>query len=264
MPDRHPDGQIRVEQRGHLLLMGIDRPEKRNGFTHKMFQELAEAHTRLENTHELRCGVLYAEGDHFTAGIDLARVAAARKKGKSLLPHNQIDPFAMREPVLTKPMVIALKGYCYTIAVELMLAADVAVAADNCRFSQLEVKRGIIAGLGAIHRMVACAGWGNAMRYLLTGDEFGAEEACRMNMVQEVVPAGQELQRAIDIAERIAAQAPLAVQATKVNGQTFVNHGWLAAASRMTAVQESLFNTADAREGVQSFVEKRPARFTGH
>lgn len=263
MTERHPDGQIKLEQRGHLLLMGIDRPEKRNGFTPRMFEELAAAYTRLESTQELRCGVLYAEGDHFTAGLDMPKIAPLRQQGKPLFAPTQVDPFNLREPIRTKPMVVALKGISFTVAIELMLAADVAIAADSCRFSQLEVKRGIMAGCGATFRMAERAGWGNAMKILLTGDEFTAQDAYRFNFVQEVVPVGQELIRAIEIAERIAAQAPLAVQATMENARIALTYGWQAAQAKIIATQQRLYNSDDAKEGVQSFVEKRAARFAG-
>src|SRR5271168_244172 len=212
-PMRDPDGEVKTETRGHVLLIGIDRPEKRNGFTPKMFAELARACTLLERTHELRCAVLYAEGDHFTAGLDMPKIAPLRLAGRPLYPPEEVDPFNLRAPFRTKPLVIALKGICFTVAVELMLASDIAIAADSCRFSQLEVKRGIMAGCGATFRMVERAGWGNAMKLLLTGDEFTAAEALRCNFVQEVVPAGEEISRALAYAERIAEQAPLAVYA---------------------------------------------------
>lgn len=180
-----------------MLVIGVDRPEKRNVFIPKMIAVLARACTLLERTHELRCAVLHAEGDHFTAGLDMPKIAPLRQAGKSLYPPEEVDPLNLRAPFRTKPLVIALKGICFTVAVELMLASDIAVAADNCRFAQLEVKRGIMAGCGATFRMVERAGWGNAMKLLLTGDEFTAAEALRCNFVQEVVPAGEELGRAL-------------------------------------------------------------------
>ena len=263
MDVRHADGQIKVERRGHVLLIGIDRPEKRNGFTPKMFEELAKAYTLLETAPDLFCGLLYAEGAHFTAGLDMPKIVPLRQAGLPLIPNGEVDPFSLREPLRKKPVVIALNGICFTVAVELMLASEVAVAADNCRFSQLEVKRGIMAGCGATIRMVERAGWGNAMKILLTGEEFTAQEALRLNFVQEVVPAGEEFGRALAIAETIAEQAPLAVQATMENARLSLGQGWLAAYSKIQATQKILYNTEDAKEGVQSFVEKRAARFVG-
>lgn len=260
---RDPDGQIKTEQRGHVLLIGIDRPEKRNGFTPKIFSELAAAYSALEKSPELRCGVLYAEGDHFTAGLDMPKIAPLRRAGKPLIPPGEVDPFNLREPLRTKPMIVALKGICFTVAIELMLAADIAIAAENCRFSQLEVKRGIMPGCGATFRMADRAGWGNAMLILLTGDEFNAQDALRFNFVQQVVPVGQELPRALEVAERIACQAPLAVQATMQNGRVALTQGWKAAYEQVASTQQRLYNSEDAKEGVQSFLEKRDARFVG-
>jgi enoyl-CoA hydratase/carnithine racemase len=193
----------------------------------------------------------------------MPKIAPLRKAGKPLVPVGEVDPFNLREPLRTKPMIVALKGICFTVAIELMLAADIAIAAENCRFSQLEVKRGIMAGCGATFRMAERAGWGNAMQILLTGDEFGAREALRFNFVQEVVPVGQELVRALAIAENIARQAPLAVQATMQNGRVALAQGWKAAYEQVAATQQRLYNSEDAKEGVQSFVEKRDARFVG-
>jgi enoyl-CoA hydratase/carnithine racemase len=137
------------------------------------------------------------------------------------------------------------------------------VAANDCRFSQLEVKRGIMATGGATLRMAERAGLGNAMLHLLTGDEFGSAEALRLNFVQKVVPAGQLLDEALRIAEVIAAQAPLAVIATRKNALKAVEQGPVVAMQEFIAVQQRLSRSEDAAEGVRSFVEKRPAKFQG-
>ena len=260
---RHPEGQIVVEQRGPLLLMGVDRVEKRNGFTPRMFRELAEAYTRLENSPDLFVGVLYAEGDHFSGGVDLPLMAEYRKSGTPYVPLQLVDPAQMREPFRKKPVVAAMQGICFTIAIELMLAADVVIAADNCRFSQLEVKRGIMPGCGASFRLIERAGWGNAMKWLLTGDEFDTAEAYRMGLVQEVVPTGQQLERALAYASRVAEQAPLAVQATIENARLALGSGWMHAATHATAKNTFLYGTEDAAEGRKSFAEKRSGKFVG-
>jgi enoyl-CoA hydratase/carnithine racemase len=111
--------------------------------------------------------------------------------------------------------------------------------------------------------MAERAGLGNAMLHLLTADEFGSAEALRLHFVQKVVPAGQELDEALKIAERIAAQAPLAVVATRLNVLKAIEHGPLAAVEDFIPVQQQLANSEDAAEGVRSFIEKRPARFSG-
>lgn len=109
---------------------------------------------------------------------------------------------------------MAVQGLCFTLGIELILAADIAVAAEGTRFAQIEIKRGIFPFGGATLRFHQRAGWGNAMRWLLTGDEFDAREAWRMGLVQEVVEPGRQHERALAIAETVARQAPLGVQAT--------------------------------------------------
>src|SRR5437764_13647287 len=120
--ERDPDGQVKTEQRGHVLLIGIDRPEKRNGFTPRIFSQLAAAYSQLERTAELRCGVLYAEGDHFTAGLDMRKIVPLRRAGIPLVPAAEVDPFNLREPLRAKRMLVALTGICFTVAIEHMLA----------------------------------------------------------------------------------------------------------------------------------------------
>lgn len=262
----HPEGSIDCEVRGAILLIGINRPAKRNGFTPKMFRELGEAYSRLDDEPALRVGVLHAFGGHFTAGLDLPSIAPLMQRGDKAITPGCVEPTDLGTPGYrrrTKPMVVAVKGITYTLGIELMLAADVVVAADDCRFSQLEVKRGIMATGGATLRMAERAGLGNALLHLLTGDEFGSAEALRLNFVQKVVPAGQELEEALRIAAAIAAQAPLAVVATRLNALKAVEHGPLAAMEEFIAVQQRLSNSDDAKEGVRSFVEKRAADFRG-
>jgi enoyl-CoA hydratase len=261
-----PEGTISVERRGALLLIGINRPAKYNGFTPRMYRELGEAYTLLDDDAQLLVGVLHAFGPHFTAGLDLPTIAPLMMRGEKAVPAGLVEPTDLGTPGYRrrrKPMVVAVKGITFTLGIELMLAADIVIAADNCRFSQLEVKRGIMATGGATLRMAQRAGLGNAMLHLLTGDEFGSAEALRLNFVQKVVPAGEELDEALRVAKAIAQQAPLAVAATRLNALKAVEEGPLAAMQDFIALQQRLSNSEDAAEGVQSFIEKRPARFSG-
>ena len=259
----HPDGEVIQERRGQVLVLRIDRAAKMNGFTPRMMDELVGGLEELERDDALRCGVVCAEGRHFTAGLDLPRFREMQLRGEPAFPRGRLDPVDMRDPRREKPLVYAVKGICFTIGIELMLAGDVAIAAADCRFSQLEVKRGIMPGAGGSFRFTERGGWGNAMRYLLTGDEFSAEEALRIGLVQQVVETGKEFDTALAIAERIAAQAPLAVRATRANALRALEHGSRAAIDDLNGLRELLASSDDAKEGVASFIEKRTARFTG-
>jgi enoyl-CoA hydratase/carnithine racemase len=257
------EGRITTERRGRLFLIGIDRPKKLNGFSPEMIRALAEAYTAFERDADAWCGVLFAHGANFTAGLELDRFAPLMASGQRLVPPACIDPLDLREPRRGKPLVVAVRGICFTLGIELMLAADIVIAGDDGRFAQLEVGRGIMATGGATLRMVERAGWGNAMQYLLTGREFGAAEALRLGFVQEVVAPDAALPRALAVATEIAAQAPLAVSATLGSARLAAEQGPLAAIARFEAVQARLGATADAAEGVRSFIERRKARFTG-
>jgi enoyl-CoA hydratase len=257
------EGRITTEAKGNVFLIGLDRASKLNGFTMTMLDQLAEAYTEFEERDRYRCAVLFAHGDHFTAGLDLPKVAPRFTEGLGLFPPGLVDPVDIRPPRRTKPVVTAVRGYCFTLGIELMLANDVVVAGEETVFSQLEVGRGIMPSCGASMRMVERGGWGNAMKYLLTGDRFDAIEAQRMNFVTEIVPTGKDVSRALEIARTISKQAPLAVRATRATSLTWLEHGHDAAAAVLDPEQLRLSRSWDAGEGVRSFIERRPPKFRG-
>ncbi len=252
--------KITTEARGPLWLMGVNRPAKMNAFDSEMLRGLSAAFGEYEARPELRCGVIFAHGDHFTAGLDLGEVAPKMMDG-SLKLDEGFDPWGVQGKQRTKPTVIAVQGRCLTLGIELCLAQDVRIAAANTRFAQIEIKRGIFPFGGATFRLVSTAGWGNAMRWLLTGDEFDAQEALRIGLVQEVVEPGKQLERAIQIAETIAAQAPLGVQATIASARRSVVEE--AAARALLPELMKLMASEDAAEGMMSFLERRAAKFQG-
>ena len=253
---------ISTEIRGHLLLIGLNRPDKMNAFTLQMLDQLADAYSELENNPELRCGVLFAQGKHFTGGLDLAEVGPYARAGNPLFPVDKVDPSQTYGLRRKKPVVVAVDGYCFTIGIELVLAADICIAGPNAKFGQIEIKRGIFPFCGATLRFHQRCGWGNAMRYLLTGDIFDAKEAFRIGLVQELTEA-HPLDRAIELADTIAAQAPLGVQATIINARKAMLEGEQAAIPDLLPTAQQLMESEDAAEGLQSFIERRPANFKG-
>ncbi len=254
-----------TEQRGHVLLIGVNRPEKYNAFNLQVIDEFSRAYEELGTNPDLRVGVVHAIGDHFSAGLDLAEVGAkvAEVGPGALAGSYRFDPWGMWAPPVPKPVVLAVQGIAYTLSIELALAADIVVAAQDVRFRQLEIGRGILPFGGATLRATSQLGWGNAMRFLLTAEEFGADQAYRIGLVQEVVPVGQQLDKAVEIAETIAAQAPLAVQATLASARIARDQGEDAAREDLKAVLAEIMVSEDAAEGVRSFLERREARFTG-
>lgn len=257
--------KITVERTGHVLSIGVHRPEKRNAFDVEMLEGLAAAYEQLGDDPDLRVGVLYAHGAHFSAGLDLGVVGpvVAEKGPQALSGSCKYDPFGVWGPPVPKPVVMAVNGLAFTLSIELALASDIVVAADDVRFRQLEIGRGIVPFGGATFRAPMQLGWGNAMRFLLTAEEFGAAEALRIGLVQEVVPAGAHVERARAIAELIAKQSPLGVQTTLANARIARKEGPVAAASHVAAQLPSILASEDAKEGLASFLERREARFQG-
>ena len=266
-PDADPEiGRITTSLSEKIFYIGIDRPTKLNGFTPEMFQQMAQAFTEYENNSGALCALVFSHGPHFTAGIDLPKIAPYMKSGNReyLHPKGLIDPLGLKGIIRTKPVVCAVRGITFTYGIELSLACDVTIAADNCRFSQLEVLRGIMPTGGATIRFVQRAGWGNAMKYLLSGMEFNSEEALKMNIVQEVVPADKVFTRAKEISGSIASAAPLAVKETIKSAKIALEQGRESAVSEFDSVQEMLASSNDAKEGVESFKNKQKPNFKGN
>jgi enoyl-CoA hydratase/carnithine racemase len=254
---------LTTEVLGHVYAIGFNRPDKYNAFNLAMLRELAEAYTIFESDPELRCALLFAHGKHFTSGLELSEVGPAVAGGAPLFPAGSVDPMDLMEPRRKKPVVIAMHGYSFTIGVELALACDIRVAADNAVFAQMEVCRGIMPFGGATLRFWQMSGWGNAMRYVLTGERFDAKEALRIGLVQEVVPAEQIFERGLELATLVSKQAPLAVQAARRASQVALEQGREAALNNLMKEASGLMASEDAMEGMMSFIERREADFKG-
>ena len=254
--------KITLEVRDHILLIGLNRPEKLNAADEEMLHGLALAYGQLDADPNLWVGLVFAHGDHFTAGLDLTDVGPKLAAGKlAMVPEGGLDPWGMSTKQVSKPIVMATRGTCFTLGVELALASEIVIAATDSKFAQLEVARAILPFGGGTIRFPRAAGHANAMRYLLTGDSFGAEEALRMNVVTEVVAPGQEFDRALELAQAIAAQAPLAVQATLASAR----------AADVEAEKHEVFRrlgklmqTKDVQRGLEAFMTKQPAKFEGN
>jgi enoyl-CoA hydratase/carnithine racemase len=253
-----------LRREGRVLVVGLARPEKRNSFNRQLLRDLALAYGVIEDDPDVWCGLVHGTGDHLTTGLDLADVAESMASGEGLVPEQGRDPWRL-DGRWSTPVVAVAHGWCMTAGIELLLAADVRVAAEGTRFTQREVRRGIYPVGGATMRFPRDCGWGNAMRWMLTGDEFDAAEALRMGLVQEVLPdAAAAYDRGLELARSIAGDAaPLAVRATLESAQQALVEGDAAAVAGFGPGLQRLFGTADVAEGVASFVERRQARFTG-
>ena len=257
------DTRITYDIQDYICLIGLNRADKRNAFDSYMINQLSEALTQYENDANLRCALIFAHGEHFTAGLDLMELQDKWDKGAFEFATDEIDPWGIGGKLRTKPVVVAIQGTCFTAGIELMLNSDVVIVSDNCNFAQMEVQRGIMPFGGATVRFVAVAGWQKAMPYLLTGKNFDAQTADRLNLVSEVVENGQEYERALTIAQEICTSAPLGVQGLLSSAQDASRNGAKAALANIHSYLPPLFHSEDAKEGVMAMVERREAEFVG-
>lgn len=246
-----------------MLLIGIDRPEAQNRIDIPTFNALGQAYYEFEHDDNLRVAVLYSSGPDFSRGLDLQSWGAALAAGPFKQPPKFLDPLGTSGPVRSKPLVVAVQGQVTRIAHELFLAADVQVAAQDAVFNQGEVTAASFPGGGATIRFTREAGWGNAMRYMLTGDEWHADDAHRMGLVQELTAPGQQLDRAIAMAQRIATAAPLGVRAVLTSAHQAFSDGEKLALATLQPEFGRLFRSEDRQEYIRSLQEHRAPVFRG-
>jgi enoyl-CoA hydratase/carnithine racemase len=267
MADNPPSStaKITVERRGQIVLVGINRPYIHNRVDPETYNGLAKAYYQYDHDPSLRAAVLFGHGDDFSRGIDVDafQVAVASDRPR-ITERAAIDPLAKATPILSKPLVVVVHGDTWNMGHELCLAADIRVAAADTRFGQDENTHGRFPGGGATIRFVREAGWGNAMRYMLTGDHWSAEEAFRMGVVQEIAPTRDKaLEAGIKIAEKIAACGPLGIKTTLASAHFAIDSSQAEALSKLPAQYGALYRTEDFKEGRRAEAEGRPPIYQG-
>jgi enoyl-CoA hydratase len=254
-------GRVSSERLDRILKIVIDNPATRNAFSPEMLLQLSDAPTTLDRDESLSVGVVCTAGEHFTAGLDMPKFFGTQATAKPH-PDGNFDPFGLSRGC-SRPVITAVQGITNTVGIGMMLAADILVAADDSRCCQMESKRGIAPLGGAHFRYLSRTGWGNAMYRLMLCDEFPEAEARRIGLVQEVVPAGREIERALEFAGTVAKSAPLDSPLIKEAGRKLVEAGEAAAITVVPQIRERVLDTADAAEGIRSFVERRTVVFEG-
>jgi enoyl-CoA hydratase/carnithine racemase len=256
---------VTVERRGQIALIGLNRPSIQNRLDPPTRVRLAETFYQFEHDRSLRAAVLFGHGENFSRGIDVdasqAGIAAGRR---TLNGPEAIDPLGKSTPHLSKPVVVVAHGDTWNLGHEIYLAGDIRIAAANTRFGQDENTHGRFPGGGATVRFVREAGWGNAMRYMLTGDHWSAEESYRMGITQEIAPTPEAaLEAGIAMARKIAACGPLSIKATLASAHQVIDPVEADALSKLDAEYGALYRTQDFIEGRRAEAEGRPPRYQG-
>jgi enoyl-CoA hydratase len=257
-----PDNKVAVERRGQIVLIGINRPQMFNKIDPDTFYALAKAYHNFDNDPTLRAAVIVGHGEHFSRGNDVEAFSALAKSGKAFtLEPDQLDPLG-RARKLSKPLLAVAHGDNWNMGHELHLAADIRVASADVRYRQTENAYGRVPGVAPV-RWPREVGWANAMRYLLTGDPWGAEAAYPMGVVQEVAPnKAAALDIAIGIANQVATCGPLGIKATLQVAHVALNATADAAAyATLEKAYVSLFRSGDFGEGRRAEAENRTPVF---
>lgn len=259
-----------VQQDGHVLIVTLNRPEAKNAFSPEMLLGMYRAWQRLEHEDELYCAILTANGDTFCAGMDLKAGAEGQQRsteefmelmGRVPNVHWQA---LLRDNRPSKPLILAVEGYALAGGTEILQGTDIRVAAENAIFGVTEVARGLYPMSGSTVRLRRQIPYCLAAEMLLCGEHISAQRALEFGLVNRLVPAGQTLAVAREYAAKICANGPLAVRA--VTRSLREHQECMAEADAMLASDElagPVFASADAREGMRAFKEKRPAVFSG-
>ncbi len=258
---------ITVERRGQIVLIGLNRPFIQNRLDPPTRVKLAETYYQFEHDASLRAAVLFGHGDNFSRGIDVDASQSSIQAGRPALtqtPAPVVDPLGKAKVHLTKPVVAVVHGDTWNLGHEIYLTADIRVAAANTRFGQDENTHARFPGGGATVRFIREAGWGNAMRYMLTGDHWTAEESRRIGVTQEIAPTPEAaLQLGIDLANKIAACGPLGIKATLASAHQVIDPVEADSLSKLDAQYGALYRTEDFVEGRKAEAESRPPVYKG-
>jgi len=254
---------LKLERQDQIATLVIQRPEKLNALNAELLAELDEAVRDLAGDDQVRGVVVTGAGEKaFVAGADIAELAQLEPLAAVRTARRGQDIFRALEK-LPKPVVAAVNGFALGGGLELALACHLRIASENARFGLPEVKLGIIPGYGGTIRLPRLVGRGRALELILTGEMIGAEEAYRIGLVNRVVPQPELLETARALLAKIVANGPLAV----AHALEAVDRGADATLDGGFEIESNLFgllaDTEDMREGMQAFLEKRPARFQG-
>ena len=253
--------QLRYETDGDVGIITIDRPEARNALTFRTYALLEEA---VRNT-SARCLVITGTDPAFCSGDDVKQVMGGGERPPDISTSTgpRLTPAADALLHTNVPVVAAVNGAAVGWGMELALMADLRVASEKAKFGELFVLRGLVSDAPGLGRLAQTVGREKAAELLFTGDVIDAAEALRIGLVGRVVPHDELLPTAMGLAQRIAANPPLAVRALKSGLRRALDPDWQELGAWVSSTLAELFRTEDHREGVKAFLERRPPSFQG-
>jgi enoyl-CoA hydratase len=254
-----------LERRGHVLVVTMNRPRARNALSSEMMAILRQAWDEVDTDPEIRACVLTGAGGAFCAGADLKAMTTTHP-GDSFraggLDLSVIEPL-LKGRRLTKPLIAAVEGPAIAGGTEILQATDIRVAGQSARFGVSEARWGLFPLGGSAVRLPRQIPYTLAAEILLTGRHLSADEALRVGLIGQVVPDGEALPRALELADQVAANGPLAVQAILRTMRETEGLAENDAFAIEAGIGMAVFTSDDAKEGPAAFAEKRPPRFRG-
>ena len=250
---------------GHYAVFTMDRPDRLNAQGAVMREELQAALSEFSGDPDMRAGIVTGSGRAFSAGADLKEMAEGQSEARTRQTEEErIEGFRTNQPFArnSKPFIAAINGLAIATGMERAADCDIRIASTQAYFGLFEVKRGILANY-AINHLARVMPFGEAMYLMLTGDTLSVEDAHRLGFVHEVVEPERLMPRAVEIAEMIGANAPLAVQGSKAVAQFWRRFGLEESYQLNAAVAHRVYTSDDATEGPKAFAEKRPPVWMG-
>ncbi len=258
----------------HIVLITIDRPETKNACDLYHFRDLANAWRRFRDDPDAWVAIVTGVGRNFMSGADLKTYIPQITDLQKRIATGEIDEIdgcklrdgtdsVLRSLIIYKPIIAAINGPCVAGGMEMLGGIDIRVATTNARFGVMEPKRGLFAGGGTTVRLPRQLAFPAAMEFLLTAEALPAERAMEVGLLNEIVAEDELLDRARWWAQRITANAPVAVQATKESVLRCLAIDMKAAYKLESEISSMVFQTEDAKEGPKAFAEKRPPRWQG-
>ena len=244
-------------------LLTLDRPAKYNAISVEMMHDIIRALEAWDTDPEVAGVILTGSDRFFSTGADLHE---ALERGGLADMHTYLQNWrALNRRIETcgKPVIAAINGYCLTGGLELALTCDLRVAAENAQFGITSSKIGTVAGAGGTQRLPRLIGVARAKELLFSGDFIDAQEAYRIGLINRLVPVGQAVQTARDLIAIYAQRAPLSLRFNKQVVNTGINLDLESALDLENTITAAIYQTEDRREGIQAFLDKRPARFRG-